>query len=289
MRIESPNEKPASNIEPAPTNVCSAPGTNYACTDATMDLTIALTNVGDESAPPNSGSGTVPLVNALDFIGPPMKRGHGRPRKDPRLVAAEKAARKPAPRTLQREESRERLRGAASVFPGLSEALREHIEVLDRLRNIRRVTNGYQVLIHRGATRFARTFGGFSPEHLARAMQARDEALALLGCGRSHLIPEGVLRRVGLAGPMTGITRFPKRSVYRVEYRESGRSRIKLFYFRHVPEADAYAAAVAFADEIFTAPEGTRKLARALLQKRDPQICEVLKQLSAMQNAETLP
>jgi hypothetical protein len=214
-----------------------------------------------------------------------LKRRPGRPRKDPLLLAAEKAAKKASPRTLHYEESRNKLRGAASRFRGLSAALRAHQELVESLRYIRRTTTGYQVTIYRGIAKFDKTFKEFSPESLQRAMQARDEALARLGPRRLHLVPEEVLRSLGLTGPMIGITRFPKRSVYRVDYRENGKARVKLFYFRHVPEADAYAAAIAFTDELFTDTGGTRTLPGGFVRGRDPRICEVLKQLSSVAEA----
>jgi hypothetical protein len=110
----------------------------------------------------------------------------------------------------------------------------------------------HQIRINRvGQPYFSRSVIGHSEESLREATRVRDEALRSTTARRANQIPPRVLRALGLSSAVLGITRLPSRSVYRVEYTDAaGRRRTRQFYFRAVPEEDAYAAAIIFLESI---------------------------------------
>ena len=163
-------------------------------------------------------------------------------------------------RAEQIRAAQERWRGSARRFTGLDVRQSAKIE----LRHIRLTRSGYQVLIIRGGKKvFSRYFVGFSEESLLAAMRVRDEALRKVPPRRSNPIPPEVLRALGLSSAVVGIFRFPRRSVYRVQYRDAeGKRRLHSSYYRQVPEVDAYAAAIAFRQETLRQKEEGRRKAR---------------------------
>jgi hypothetical protein len=134
--------------------------------------------------------------------------------------------------------------GSARRFKELDIRLQARQELLYNFLTDR----GYQVRIHRaGMAPFNRRVPGNSEKSLRKAMRIRDEALRERPERRLNQIPRRVLRALGLSGPVRGISRLPSRSVYRVVYNDAaGRRQLRQFYFRAVPEEDAYAAAIAF-------------------------------------------
>lgn len=214
---------------------------------------------------------------------PPPKVRRGRPRLSPEVVEARleaaKAARENSVRIRQWKAARDRCRGAFDRLSEVSESFRRHLGILEVLRYIRRASHGFKVTIHRRAYRFETSIIGLSPESLKRAITERDEALARLPSQRAHDVPERVLRALGLSQPIPGITRLPERSVYRLDYEEEGQRHTRLFYYRHVLEEDAYAAAVELADQIFNAANGTGRFSAAFLTERDEQVMANLEQL----------
>lgn len=140
-----------------------------------------------------------------------------------------------------------RWRGAARRFRGTG----KHLKAQAELRNIRLHPIGYQVVFHRESGYVSRCFPGFDHESLERAKRFRDEVEREKGKTRKNRVPAAVLRALGLTEEAHGVSRLASRSVYRVEYREpDGRRRVKQFYFRRVPEVDAYAAAAEFVREL---------------------------------------
>ncbi|MEO6970990.1 MAG: hypothetical protein ABI217_08855 [Chthoniobacterales bacterium] len=150
----------------------------------------------------------------------------------------------PQPRRKQTLDAWARWRAARSRFKGLDVRL----EARHELRNITKTKDGYQVRLRpTGKPVFRRSVRGHSEESLREAMRIRDRAMREIPGRRVHQIPAQVLKALGLSAPIIGITRLPSRSVYRVVYRDdTGRRRVRQFYFRGVPEEDAYAAAIAF-------------------------------------------
>jgi hypothetical protein len=153
-------------------------------------------------------------------------------------------ASKPLSRPERDRAARERWKGAARRFKGLDIRLNARQE----LRYIFLTKWGYQVRIHRaGKHAFTRSVRGFSAKSLQAAMLLRDEAMREMPTKRLHAIPPKVLHALGLSSAVLGISRWPPRSVYRVFYRDAaGKPRLRQFYYRQVPEEDAYAAAIAF-------------------------------------------
>jgi hypothetical protein len=137
--------------------------------------------------------------------------------------------------------------GAAQRFEGIGPELEAQLE----LRNIRLYECGYEVVIRRGSTKLQRCFRGFSEKTLNRAKKWRDEMLQLTAPRRKNGIPGEVLRKLGLSEPVVGVYRLASRSSYRINYTTAdGRRTMKAFYYRCVPEEDAYAAAIAFLREV---------------------------------------
>jgi hypothetical protein len=139
----------------------------------------------------------------------------------------------------------DRWEGAAARFNKLDIRLQAKQE----LRHITLTKCGYQVRIKRGGRyAFQRSVIGHSEESLQAAMRLRDEALRETPpAKRLHPIPPRVLRALGLTSAVLGINRWAPRSVYRVTYTDpTGRTRVRQFYYRVVPEEDAYAAAIVF-------------------------------------------
>jgi hypothetical protein len=137
-----------------------------------------------------------------------------------------------------------RWEGSAKRFRGLDIRLQARQE----LQHITLTKLGYQVRLYRGGKGvFSWCVRGRSEESLREAMRVRDEAVREMPGRRVNQIPPRVLRALGLSEPVRGISRLASRSVYRVYYRDSaGRVHLEQFYYRAVPEEDAYAAAIAF-------------------------------------------
>jgi hypothetical protein len=150
----------------------------------------------------------------------------------------------PQPQRKQILAAWARWRGARSRFKGLDVRL----ETRQKLRDITKTKSGYLVRLYStGRPVFRRSVSGHSEESLRKAMRIRDQALREIHGRRIHQIPARVLKALGLSEPIIGISRLPSRSVYRVDYHDAtGRRRLRQFYFRVVPEEDAYAAAIAF-------------------------------------------
>jgi hypothetical protein len=138
----------------------------------------------------------------------------------------------------------DRWEGSAKRFRGLNIRLQAKQE----LKHITLTEGGYQVRLYRGGKGvFSRSVRGRSEESLREAMRVRDEVVRDMPGQRINQIPPRVLRALGLARPVPGICRLASRSVYRIFYFDAaGRRRTEQFYYRVVPEVDAYAAAIAF-------------------------------------------
>lgn len=137
--------------------------------------------------------------------------------------------------------------GSAQKFDGIDRQLEGEKE----LRHIRLTANGYQVILSRRDDHVARSFVGFGEESLERAKRFRDEMMRQRPPLRKNWVPADVLRALGLSEEVRGISRLASRSVYRVRWcLPNGKCRMRQFYFRRVPEADAYAAAINFLREL---------------------------------------
>lgn len=112
--------------------------------------------------------------------------------------------------------------------------------------------DGYQVRIVRGKKPvFSRHIAGLSEESLLKAMRVRDKAVRELPRERRYPIPPAVLRELGLSAPVIGICRLKSQLAFRASYRtRDGRKHGRSFYYRQVPEAVAYAAAIVFLQEV---------------------------------------
>jgi hypothetical protein len=123
--------------------------------------------------------------------------------------------------------------------------------VISEFTNIRVLPSGYQVVVTRAGVEFSRHFAGLSDQSLRAAIRFRDRTLRELPPKRLHEVPRAVLAAVGLTEPMVGIARSPIRSLYQVSYRDKGKIRGKAFSWGKTrSEADAYALAVAFREEV---------------------------------------
>lgn len=127
----------------------------------------------------------------------------------------------------------------------------------EELLHIRLHTSGFQVVLNRKGNYVSRFFHGFGEDSLKAAMDFRDKLFTDLPTRRSNTIPPEVLSALGLSAPVRGIQRLPSRSVYRVRFRVNGKRNLRGFYFRRVSEVEAYAAAIAFLEEV---RPGVRKL-----------------------------
>jgi hypothetical protein len=142
------------------------------------------------------------------------------------------------------------MRGAAKRFTGLSEELWMRME----LRSISAKPGGFLVQFFRAGKRFDRWFPGTSDESLAAAIDFRDEAEQILGGRARNAIPAGVLSLLRLPAPVRGIHRDPRDLSYGVVYKDAkGETRSRDFCFKHVPEEDAYASAIAFLEQTVAA------------------------------------
>ena len=112
--------------------------------------------------------------------------------------------------------------------------------------NIRVLPSGYQVTLTRAKIEFSRHFAGHSDASLAAALKFRDKALRELPQKRLNPVPRAVLKAVGLEHEAVGVFRHPRRQFYQVGFKEKGHLRMRTFSWKKRPEADAYAAAVAF-------------------------------------------
>jgi hypothetical protein len=147
------------------------------------------------------------------------------------------------PKDMQNAIAWAKWRGAAQKFKGIGKQLEARAE----LRNIRLSGSGYQVVFNHKNNYLSRCFAGSDEASLQRAIRFRDEVLRDRPRRKRSPVPMEVLHALGLSEEVTGIYRLPSRSVYRVEYRgPDGRVALKQFYFRCVPEVDAYAAAISF-------------------------------------------
>ncbi len=197
--------------------------------------------------------------NALAIRMPPA-RSHRR--KDagtgsPAISAAERKAWAEARRQHQkRKPSRLRsavvakrhahMLGAAKRFTGLSEELQLRMEV----RNISAKPEGYLVQFQRGGQRFTRWFHGLSDESLSVAIEFRDEAEGIFGDWARNAVPAHILSLLRLPAAVRGIHRDPLNLSHDVLYKDAaGKTRTRAFCFKHVPEEDAYASAIAFLEE----------------------------------------
>jgi hypothetical protein len=148
---------------------------------------------------------------------------------------------KPKPHPLPRVPAE--WEDTAKRFEGIGGQLKAQLE----LRNIRLATSGYQVVIRRRRQSVSKCFAGFGQRSLEAAKRWRDAELKRVPSLRKNEIPVQVLEKLGLSQPLIGITRMPSRSVYRIQFRTGdGKVHLKSFYFRHVPEEDAYASAINF-------------------------------------------
>ena len=171
----------------------------------------------------------------------------GKQRQLLRQIAAGKSTQVMPTKLLREEDARQRWRRARQQFAGLSPLLKARLD----LYNIRRNRCGYEVVITRARNKFSYSIVGHGDQSLKAAMELRDKLLAEAPPRRKNAIPRGVLRELGLSEPVIGIYRLASRSCYRVHWYDStGRSRLKGFYFRRVSEVDAYAAAIAFREEL---------------------------------------
>jgi hypothetical protein len=164
---------------------------------------------------------------------------------------------KPRSRVKRIQAAWDRWEGAAARFNKLDIRLQAKQE----LRHITLTKYGYQVRIKRGGRyAFQRSVIGHSEESLQAAMRLRDAALRETPpAKRLHPIPPKVLRALGLTSAVLGITRWAPRSVYRVIYADAtGQRRLRQFYYRVVPEEDAYAAAIAFLQTTLKEGNGRR-------------------------------
>lgn len=112
--------------------------------------------------------------------------------------------------------------------------------------NIRVLPSGYQVSVTRAKIEFSRHFAGHSDGSLKAALRFRDKALRELPAKRVNPVPRKVLAALGLDTEVVGVFRNPARLFYEVSYRDGGRLRSRTFSWKQMPEADAYAAAIAF-------------------------------------------
>ena len=112
--------------------------------------------------------------------------------------------------------------------------------------NIRVLPSGYQVAVTRAKNEFSRHFAGHSDASLEAALRFRDKVLRQLPTKRLHPVPRKVLAAVGRDTEVVGVFRHPNRMFYQVTYRDQGRMRMRTFSWKKRPEAEAYAAAVAF-------------------------------------------
>lgn len=137
---------------------------------------------------------------------------------------------------------------AAQKFDGLGKELRARRE----LRNIRLTNDGFQVFFYRnGKYALTKHFAGFSEESLAAAKIFRDQADKSLPSTRRCEIPPEVLKALSLDSAVDGVARCHQRSCYRVSYRkQDGRDTARSFYYRQIREEEAYAAAIAFREEL---------------------------------------
>ena len=119
--------------------------------------------------------------------------------------------------------------------------------------NIRVLPSGYQVTVTRAKIEFSRHFAGHSDASLEAALRFRDKTLRELPSKRLNPVPRKVLAAVGLQTEAVGVSRHPQRSFYQVAYRDHGRMRTRTFSWRNLPEAAAYAAAIAFRKATVTA------------------------------------
>ena len=164
-----------------------------------------------------------------------------------RQIAAGKSTQAISTKLLRDEGARQRWRRARQQFAGLSRLLKARHD----LCNIRRSRGGYEVVITRAGHKFSYDIAGTGDKSLKAAMKLRDELLREAPPLRKNAIPRRVLRELGLSEPVIGICRLASRSSYRVYWFDAtGRRRLKGFYFRAVPEADAYAAAIMFREEL---------------------------------------
>ena len=123
--------------------------------------------------------------------------------------------------------------------------------VISEFSNIRVLPSGYQVAVTRAGREFSRHFAGHSDQSLRAAMRYRAKVLRDLPGKRLNQIPRSVLGGVGLTEAVVGVFRTPDRSMYQVSYRDKGRLRTRAFAWGlHRGEVEAYAAAIAFREEI---------------------------------------
>lgn len=125
-------------------------------------------------------------------------------------------------------------------------ANRRRFKPMTEFTNIRVLPSGYQVVMTRAKIQFSRHFAGHSDASLEAALRFRDKVLRELPSKRLNRVPRKVLAALGLAAEVIGVARTPQRSFYQVGYRDRGRKRMRSFSWKKVPEAEAYAAAIAF-------------------------------------------
>ena len=136
--------------------------------------------------------------------------------------------------------------------------------VYTQFTNIRVLPSGYQVTLTRGGNEFSRHFAGHSENSLQAALRFRDKALRELPSKRINAIPRQVLAAVGRTEAVVGVSRTPSRSIYQVSFREKDKWKGRAFgWGRMRTEADAYAAAVAFREQVVRQASSSRKSKRA--------------------------
>lgn len=129
--------------------------------------------------------------------------------------------------------------------------------------NIRVLPSGYQVSVTRAKIEFSRHFAGHSEASLQAAARFRDKVLRELPPKRINPVPRKVLAALGLDREVVGVYRHPTRPYYEVSFSENGKWRMRTFFWNKRDEADAYAAAVAFREELVRQSErSSRKAAQ---------------------------
>lgn len=130
-------------------------------------------------------------------------------------------------------------KGAAPLAMGSTRAIKE-------FTNIRVTNDGFQVVITRAGENFTKYFAGHSSESLRAAQCCRDQMLRKLPSKRLNLVPQSVLRTLGLTEPVVGVFRPAGRDHYTVVFTDhDGRKRTRAFSWKGGNEADAYAKAIA--------------------------------------------
>jgi hypothetical protein len=116
--------------------------------------------------------------------------------------------------------------------------------------NIRVLPSGYQVSVTRARIEFSKHFAGHSDASLKAATRFRDKVLRELPPKRINPVPRKVLSALGLDREVVGVYRHVTPPFYQVSFREKGKWHMRSFSWNKRDEAEAYAAAVAFREEL---------------------------------------